>query len=268
MDIDQRFVDVDFATESERLLLGNGSKFSDRCSAGFAAADDVVDLIPETDWKQRAQEAAQFGIENLIERIFNQQNEGSCVGNSSTQAFSIVYASTFGKSAVVPLSAISVYDRIGSSPNSGAYIGDSLREFRERGAVPLDTSANKARFAVTMPAIGFSKRMPAGWETVAKEFRADEILTVRGLPALFSTLLRGHPVVVGRAGHSIVYLRPVWDGSRWLILYVNSWGEATWGQPMAGFKGGFGFDSARLFEESAEYAFAFRSVVIPSFLAM
>jgi len=69
-------------------------------------------------------------------------------------------------------------------------------------------------------------------------------------------------VVVGRAGHSILYTRPVWSKNQWWIKYVNSWGQ-EWGEGFDEFSGGWGFDSMRLIMESASWAFTCRTILAP-----
>lgn len=265
-DLDEQFVDVDF-TKDERFVFGDLGRNPSKLMC--AAADDEVPLIPESQWRDEAEklEAAGGGLDKLVVNIFDQGQEGSCVGNSTTQQHQVMQAVQFGKQNVVKLSAISLYKRIGTSPNSGAMIDDALEEMSLRGELPLDTAENRQRFgSMVMPPRGFHTPMPVGWQDVAKQFRADERLIIESQEALFSCLFRGFPVVVGRAGHSILYLRPKWDGKKWLVKYVNSWSE-QWGEGFGEFKGGFGYDSASLFRESAQWAFAVRSIVVPSWLS-
>lgn len=255
-DIDDEFVDVDF-TKDERFVFGDLGRNPSKLMC--AAADDEVPLIPESQWRSEAEtlDGMGGGLDRLVVNIFDQGSEGSCVGNATTQCHQVMQAAQFGKANVVKLSAISLYKRIGSSPNSGAMVDDALDEVAARGILPLDTPENRAKFgSMVMPPRGYFTPMPVGWENIAKQFRSDEKLIIRSEAALFSCLFRGFPIVVGRAGHSILYLRPVWSGGQWLIKYVNSW-TPQWGEA------GFGYDSARLFRESANWAFAVRSIVVP-----
>jgi hypothetical protein len=73
---------------------------------------------------------------------------------------------------------------------------------------------------------------------------------------------RREPIVVGRAGHSICYVRPVYQNGKWLWKYVNSWGD-EWGDAGGRFNTGFGYDSQKLFNESAQWAYVLRTVVTP-----
>ena len=191
---------------------------------------------------------------------------GNCVGNAWTQQTQIVSAVQFGKPNVTILSACSAYKQIGSSPNSGANIGDALEAGREVGILPLDTPENRARFGdMVMPAIGFRTPWPSGdWKKVAANFRVQEYLNIDSVDELITALLNQHPVVVGRSGHSICYCDPVYDGDKLTVRYANSWGD--WGGPAGDFKSGFGYDSIKLINSSARWCYAVRSVVIPEHL--
>lgn len=266
--MDDEFIDIDFSTQPQfvRGDLGrNPSKLM------CAAADDQVPLLAEDTWRGLAEQtdAAGGGLDRLVTRIFNQGQEGSCVANATTQLHQVMQAFQAGKSNVTQLSAISLYKRIGRSAQSGAMVDDGMEEACSRGILPLDTPANRLRFgSVVMPNTGFGAPFPANWQAVAAQFRGDERLIVRSTEAMFSCLFAGHPVCVGRAGHSILYLRPVWKNEKWLIKYVNSWGDTTWGEGFDGHAGGFGYDTKKLFESAADWAFTLRSVTMPTQLSL
>lgn len=186
---------------------------------------------------------------------------GNCVANACSQAHEIIQAKQSGKENVVHLSAISLYKRIGSSPNSGAMVSDGLEEMSERGVLPLDTPENRAKFGPSvMPNAGFRTAYPSGWEATAKKFAASEWFVIESVNELITALLNQHPVVVGRSGHSIAYCDVVYDGSNLMVGYCNSWG--SWGSGLGGHATGFGFDSLRLIRSSASWAFALRSVTV------
>lgn len=255
-EIDNRFIDVDFR-DDPNFVMGDLGRNPSKLMC--ASADDEVPLIHSSQWRSLADkiDAAGGGMDRLVVNIFDQGQEGSCVGNAATQLHQVMQAFSFGKDRVTQLSAISLYKRIGSSANSGAMVDDAMDEACSRGILPLDTPANRAKFGnAVMPPRGFSTPYPSGWEATAKKFRGDERLIVQSEESLFSCLFSGHPLVVGRQGHSILYLRPIWDGSKWLIKYVNSW-RADWGDQ------GFGYDTLRQYRESADWAFTLRSIVTP-----
>lgn len=177
----------------------------------------------------------------------------NCVANACAQAHEIIQAKQSGKENVIPLSAISLYKRIGSSAQSGAMVSDGLDEMASRGILPLDTPENRAQFGLAcMPATGFRTKYPENWEATAKQFTADEWFIVDNVAELITALLNQHPVVVGRSGHSICYCDPVYKDGSLLVKYANSWGN--WGES------GFGYDSLRMIRSSASWAFALRSV--------
>lgn len=261
MNINPAFVDVEFDAQPE-FVFGDKGVGSFRCGTP-AAYGDSLPLVPESQWRDAVakMEAEQAGAEWLVTRIYDQKNEGSCVANACSQALEIVQAKQFGKENVVHLSAMSLYQRIGSGPNSGAMVSDGLDEIAERGVLPLDTPENRAKYGdAVMPNTGWRNPKPANWEATAKLFKATEWFTVKSRAELISALLNGHPVVVGRAGHSICYVRPVYDGNSLLVAYANSWG--AWGQGMGDHAAGFGFDSERNIRSSAGWAFALRSIVV------
>jgi hypothetical protein len=251
--IDKDLIDVDFADHREFVFGDLGRRaFEPR----FQSYADVVPVIPESQWPEEAEKikAAGGGCSALVTRIYDQKSEGSCVANACSQAHEIVQAKQFGRENVVHLSAISLYKRIGRSAQSGAMVSDGLDEMAERGVLPLDTPENRAKFgAAVMPNTGFRTAYPAGWEAVAAKFAAHEWFIVDTVAELITALIHHHPVVVGRSGHSIVYVDPVYDSGQLLVKYPNSWSE-NWGE------NGYGYDSLRMIRSSASWAFALRSV--------
>lgn len=225
----------------------------------FRSYGDEAPVYPESQWKEMAEAMAKAGggCTQLVTRVYNQKSEGSCVANATSQSHEIVQATQFGKDRVVHLSAISLYKRIGRSASSGAMVSDGLEEMSERGILPLDDEANKAKFKHTMPNTGFKTPYPDGWEETAKMFGAHEWLVVNAVDELISALLNQHPVVVGRSGHSICYCDPVYKDGNLVVKYVNSWGD--WGDE------GYGYDSTKLIKSSSNWAFALRSIVVPTF---
>lgn len=249
------FIDVDFPSDPKFSFGDLGKRAFEDVSRG--SYSDVVNVIPESRWKDEAAaiQAAGGGCSQLVSRIYNQGNEGSCVANACSQAHEVIQAKQNGKENVVHLSAISLYKRIGSSPNSGAMVSDGLEEMAERGVLPLDTPENRAKFGnAVMPNTGFRTAYPAGWEATAKKFSGQEWFVIESVNELITALLNQHPVVVGRSGHSICYCDPVYKDGALLVKYANSWGD--WGEA------GFGFDSARMIRSSASWAFALRSVTV------
>lgn len=247
------FIDVDFQRDP-RYVFGDLGRSA--FGAGLPKYADAVPLIPKADWPDliAKMDAEGGGADKLVTRIYDQQNEGSCVANACSQANEIVQALQFGTANVVHLSAMSLYKRIGSSPNSGAMVSDGLDEMSSRGVLPLDNEANRARFgSCVMPNTGWREKFPDNWEATAKLFRAHEWFVVENVGELMTALLNQHPVVVGRSGHSICYVRPMKDGT---VKYANSWGD--WGDE------GFGYDSERMIRSAASWAFALRSVTVPS----
>lgn len=258
MSVVEQFLDVDF-TRDPHYIKGYDS-FGD--VSLFGSYEDSVSLIPEDEWDDRIKEIddQNNGADSLVSRIYDQGREGSCVANATCQSHEMTQALQFGKDRVTHLSAISIYKKIGRSAQSGAMVSDGMKQLRDVGAVPLDNPENRARFGgCVMKNTGFSLSYPAGWELVAKEFRADEIDIINTLAGLITALLRRQPVVVGRQGHSICYARPMGSKSKgYKSKYANSWGN--WGDA------GFGYDSLSQMRLSSGWAFTPRSIIVPDWL--
>jgi hypothetical protein len=261
LEIDDRYVDVDFERDHPEWFVpgftgyGTGKLFGDYADAATVLSRNQI--IEEAE-KNAATPGAYNA--NLIVEVKNQRSEGSCVGNASTQGLQFLMARRFGKQFVTLLSAICTYKQIGSSPNSGAMVDDSMTALQRTGTLPLDTPKNRELFGTqVMPATGFHTPFPSNWKETAKQFRLGEVLVVRSFEALLSAMLCGHPVVVGREGHSILYLDVIVRNGRLYALYVNSWGQ--WGQGAGDFSYGFGLDTENQIKKSAGWAYAMRSMV-------
>lgn len=258
MSIIDKYLDVDF-TRDPNYVRGYDS-FGD--VSLFGSYEDSTELMTDSDIDDAIAEMDRLdnGADTLVTRILNQLREGSCVANQTVQLHEVLQALQFGKENVTHLSAISLYKRIGRSPNSGASVSDGMSEACDVGILPLDSPENRQRFGnVVMPNTGFSTPFPADWKPIAKQFRFDEVDVIRTLQGLLTALCRRQPVGVGRQGHSIAYLRPMGSKSKgYKVKYANSWGN--WGDK------GFGYDSLSQMKLSAGWAYAPRSVVRPDHL--
>jgi hypothetical protein len=267
--LDNRFIDFDFRKQKQFVRGSIIPRNAKELCAAMPTYEDSVPVIPSSQWKELADHVdnEKSGAEWDISRIFNQSNEGSCVGNAETQDGEMKQAKQFGKENVTLLSAVSAYQLIGRSPGSGASVPNALEKGRTVGVIPLDTPENRKRFGnVVMPHTGFYTKRPEGWQPVAANFRIDEYYVVRSFEGLMTAGLLGHGAVVGRNGHSIRYIRPTYRGNDPFYLYVNSWRE-SWGFAAAAFKGGFGADSRRVIQSSASWAFVVRSWITPAWIA-
>lgn len=256
MDIPEEFIDVDFEHQPEYTfgalapaLFGDEATFEE----SFGVMSDA-----EIDAAMEAMDEAGGGADQLVSRIYDQQSEGSCVANACSQALEVVQALQFGKPNVVHLSAISLYKRIGRSPGSGAMVSDGLKEIQARGVLPLDSTENRAKFGQhVMPNTGFYERYPSDWESTAAKFKGVEAYVIRTVAGMFTAGCLQHPIVVGRQGHSICYVRPMRSNGRRVFKYANSW-NVRWGDS------GFGYDSESQIRQSASWAFALRSATVPT----
>ncbi len=268
--IDPRFVDVDLAAEGKRLgfLPGyaapSGQKFNTCVSQFCGDYADEFEILPDAERTAAIEKLdAEGGMEFLVRWILNQGGEGSCVGNATTGIMQLLMAKQLGEHNAIPMSAISCYKQIGSSPGSGANCEDALEAASNVGILPLDTPENRARFgAHVMPATGFYTPYPADWKNTAKQFRFKKRFIIRSVAAMEQAGINGHPIEVGRAGHSIMYVRPTLKGGRG-ELYANSWGK--WGFAAGNQQYGFGLDTGGMVRSSAQWAFAVVSATIPDY---
>lgn len=247
----KKWLDIDFSEQPQYVRGDLGVGPETFCST----YEDSVPVLSDADIKAaiQAEEAAGGGADLLVSRIYNQKQEGSCVANACCQAHEIVQGLQYGKDKVIHLSAISLYKRIGRSPGSGAMVSDGLKELSSRGALPLDNPENRAKFGdKVMQNTGFYSNFPADWENTANNLTIREHHVIRSLEGMKTALVLGHPVVVGRQGHSICYCRLMIKSGRLVVKYANSWGN--WGD------NGFGYDSEGQMRMSAGWAFAVRTV--------
>jgi hypothetical protein len=253
------FIDVDFPNQPQYVQGYVKKPRNVYRSASKRIFGDAFPVLNETERRDAANEMqkAGGGLSRLITRIYNQSNEGSCVGNMGGQGCEVLEAKCVGKDRVVPISAMSMYKQIGSSPNSGASVEDCIDRMADTGFLPLDTPENKARFKHTMSHTNFRQPWPSGWKDTAIIFANVEGFWCDTVAEMETALILGMPVGVGRAGHSILYLEPFYEGTTRFIDYVNSWGQ--WGFGKGDFSYGFGRDSSRLFNESADWCYAFQA---------
>lgn len=257
-DIDDRFVDCDFR-DDPRYVMGSidapGFRGVRTYEERFGVMNDA-----EIDAAIDAIAAAGGGLERLVTRIFDQEQEGSCVAQAAGQGVEIIQAKTFGKENVVPVSPMSLYKRIARSAQSGAIVSDGMDELGERGILPLDTPENRAKFgAAVMPHTGWSTPFPPNWEETAKKFLIIERVPIQSVAGIFTALCQQFPVMVGREGHSICYTTPIRRNGRRNSLYANSW-SLDWGIAAGDMPGGFGVDSESQIKKSASWAWALRTI--------
>lgn len=238
--IDPRWIDVDFPqhAKADGFVCGALPR-TDLCGAVFPVLEDQPHfrIIPREE--RKALVRRRKPLRPLVAKIKNQKNEGSCASNAAAQCVEIVHNFTLGLDNWVELSAMSLYRRVGRSAQSGSTISDNLRELRDRGILPVDSPANKARFKHVHPATGFNVRLPSGWEETAILFALLEWFDVRSWDGLQSALHYSMPVLYGRAGHAIAGVDPALDDrGNELIDYANSW-DKNWGD------NGHGYDSER-----------------------
>jgi hypothetical protein len=259
MEIDDKYIDVDF-TKDPRYTFGDRGAFH---FGDYPVYEDAVPVLSTAEINAAIEESQGSTADFLVSRIYDQKNEGSCVANACCQAHEISQARQYGLNNVIHLSAMSLYKRISRGAQAGAVVSDGLEELKQRGALPLDNPENRTKFgSAVMPNTGWNTPFPADWERVANMFCGVEYHVVKTPNGLMTALCNRHPVIVGREGHSLAYVRPMNVQGRWAAGYVNSWSE-NWGMGMGSFQSGFGIDTMSQVAKSAQYAFVLRSVDTP-----
>jgi hypothetical protein len=273
--VHEDFLDVDFwsASQSAGRLMGCSAprNFSTEPLGSernlFSAVDEVIPMEKWDDIIER-KNAENSWLADLVPIVHDQDGEGSCVAESATAEWEIKCVETLGLDNFIPLSAASLYRRTGSSPNSGSTLFDNRVEMTRRGALPLDTPENRARFKHVHRAVGFRVGLPDGWEETAALFAHDEYVDIEDVETFGSAILKNHPVTYARSGHCITAVK-IFGSVRQNTLkfgYLNSW-SLDWGGPVnARLRGGMGYDSLSTVRRVAAGATALRSIRVPEFL--
>lgn len=259
-EIDDRWLDVNFVDEAQLAarMLGSANR------TGTFGAPRFGDRIQVMDWSAIDAEiekidAAGGGLDLLKPYQHDQNGEPSCTSNATCSALEHAMMIQYGVAGVVPLSAISLYRRVGS-PNSGSSVDDNLEEATKIGILPLDCEQNRQRGIEGLhPHNGYRVAPPSNWQQYAANFRVDEVYEIKSLEEFFTSLVKGWPVVYGRQGHCIICVRAMKKSGARVGKYLNSWGD--WGD------NGYGYDTSRQLDMGADWAFAVRSVKQSKLLA-
>ena len=210
--------------------------------AGIPWFDEICkdDMIPRAEWKARAA-ALRAHLRGTVYTIESQGSTSACVGFGSAKACETTLNRRYGKKHWVRLSGMSVYDQIGSTIRSGAYIPDGMQFLQDVGPLPLDTPANRLLYGdCCFPGLDWKWKRPSGWEKTAGLFRVTKAAKAQGADMVASALLKGRCGIVGRSSHCVPYVYLDFDGNSPVAAYGNSW-SSSWGDA------GFGYDSERTF---------------------
>lgn len=275
--INERFVDVDFWTEAKLVGKELGcAKPRDFASEPLGAERplygdvDKVYTTKELDEIADEKDANNSWLSDLCVFMHDQDGEGSCVPESATAEWELVYASIFGIEHALELSAASLYTRTGSSPGSGSTLYENREEMSKRGCLLRDTAANKARFPNmrTHRAVGFRADLPDGWEQDAIHFAHAEYVDIEDELAFFSAIANNKPVTYARSSHCITGVRQFgrFRTNDVKAGYQNSWSLGWGGVVNARIAGGMGYDSLSIIRRAASGATALRTIRVPEIL--
>jgi hypothetical protein len=223
---------------------------------------DIV-AIPRSEWKGLLEQNQ--SLELIVQKIKDQNGEGSCASNATCQCFEINWNMMLGIDDWLEMSPISIYRWVANSPNNGSTIEGNLRQLRDVGCLPVNSQENIAKLQAAgmntshvLKAVGYYQRFPNGWEDSAKNFRATEWFEITSFDEFITCLFYDFPVCYGRAGHAICGVTPVFQDNQWHVKYANSW-KPSWGD------NGYGYDSERYISGSiSSYgAWGLRAVTMP-----
>ena len=243
MTILTRFIDYDFTDVPDGQSTGLIEQSPDQLLSAFADVpwfDEICseDMVPRSEWKARAA-AIRDDLRRTTAEIYSQGRTSACVGFGSAQAVETACTRAYGLANRVALSGMSVYDQIGRTLMSGAYIPDGMNFCQEFGPLPIDTPANRAKYPVCFPGLDYRWSRPSAWKDTAKLFRVTKAAKAQGAEMIASALLKKRCGIVGRSSHCVPYVYLDFSGNSPVACYANSWG--SWGDA------GFGYDSERVF---------------------
>ncbi len=182
--------------------------------------------IPKSEWGKWSKRFPIRRMARLI-RWICEQVMGSCVGMSCKNCVEAGEYHMFGNFYDREASGMSMYQRIGRSPSSGAYIGDAADEIEERGILPahgmVDVTGTEYPHTLQVNG-GWRDRPSAGWEATAEAWRAATYVcsdAESGARLLYDCWLSYQ---FGRSRHALRAWRIDEEG----YWYENSWGD-DWG---------------------------------------
>lgn len=252
----EQWLDVDFSLEPPgRLgLLSEPELMHGLSDVRIRNIREAADFapIPRSEWPKWCD---RFPPERLVWAVEHQtgpQTMGSCVGHSGVNGVEGPSRLMFGLRYFSWLSAMSLYGDprdgndngwggCGSSPGSGAYIGDCASIIGDHGVLPgtPDETRNTQRFSHTHPVRDdFYASKPVDCAPTAAQFRG-EVYRVDDEGSWFAVTMRdGLRVHLGRSSHAISGFMVVRSGGGYVFAYENSWGK-DWGD----YNKSIGYDS-------------------------
>lgn len=221
---EDQWLDVDFSKDPQANLGAIELPPALKAQA-IAAATNVRTLpgfkpIPKSEWSAWV---ARFPVTRLAKSVRNitEQTMGSCVGHAAGNGAEAGTYQMAGDLFFRRISGMSMYVRIGRSPNSGAYIPDAADEMFSRGILPVLGQGYPHEFPQDTD---FYRKLPSGWEATGTMWKA-AVYSVDDEEAGFRVgmdcRLRRQ---IGRSSHSIS--AEGYTGRSW--WYENSWGD-DWG---------------------------------------
>lgn len=230
------YLDVNFSRDYPPELLGCNDPTSQQqelyrgYGVPYGSVMPVYTRAQVIDHIKRMDEADAWRTRRLRFKK-NQGREGSCVYNMAAHIVQIAQAVHWGDHNVVALSPISGYRFNARGPNTGSTVGGAIKWLETKGLIPTNNAENIAKFRHTHPDTGYYVQPPAGWETTAAEFCADEWMYITTVEEWWSAIINGHACGGGRNGHAIAHAALGLSGRSILSIYIQSW-YMPWGFAM------------------------------------
>lgn len=188
----------------------------------FPRLADKIDLIPESQWKDRA---AEVSLKPYVPIVHDQDGVGSCASNAATACLEIVRQAA--GLPFVHLSPASLYKQVNGGVDAGSSIDDNLQAISRNGVLPVSLWGDE---------ISWRKSFPQDWKAEAAKYRLTEWYDIGTWDEFVTAVLLGFPVCYGvwwgGGGHAICAVSVVYENSQPAIRFLNSWGT-DWGD--AGF---------------------------------
>jgi hypothetical protein len=192
--IESKYIDVDLTVIPEDQSSGLKEQPPAELLASYQDLpwfDEICgdDMVPRSEWRARS-EATWEHLRASVAEIYSQGRTSACVGFSCGQGLETTLTRRYGRKHRVPVSGMSIYDQIGNTLMSGAYIPDGIALISGPGALPLRTAETAANYVVTFPGLDYKWRRPSNSGDVSRMFRVTKAAKAQGAEMVASARLK------------------------------------------------------------------------------